>query len=315
MSGLQNDFSVKFRGVRGSHPTPSREFLNYGGNTACIEVNVGGHLIILDAGTGIISLGEELLRKHIATADELFSRTPVKATILLSHIHQDHIQGLTFFKPTNILTSKLNVFGFSDYEESLEENLAELLYGKSFPLNLYDITSDIDIVNISDSDVLLFKDKNSDPIIKRITSLDDLMPKDDEVIISCLKSNSHPQNGVMIYKIAYKGKSVVYATDKESFVGADKRLGIFARNTDLLIHDSQYTSEDYLSPVNSKQGFGHSTFEMAIECAKLSQARQLAFFHFDSSYDDEKLYNIEQYYKNQFENCFMAKEGNEIVLL
>ncbi len=315
MSDIQHGFSVKFRGVRGSHPTPNARFLKYGGNTSCVEVNVGGHLIILDAGTGIISLGDELIRNHIASADELFARKQIKATILLSHIHQDHIHGLTFFKPSNVLTTKLNVFGFSDYEESLEENLSELLYGKSFPLNLYDITSDIDIINISDSDVILFKDPYSDPVIKRIDSQDDLYPKDEEVLISCLKSNSHPQNGVMIYKIAYKDKSIVYASDKESFVGGDKRLGIFARNTNLLIHDSQYTSEDYLSPVSAKQGFGHSTFEMAIENAKLSQAHKLAFFHLDTSYDDEKLSNIEKYYQQQYSNCFISKEGDEIRLL
>ena len=315
MSELQREFTVKFRGVRGSHPTPYANFLEYGGNTACVEVNVGGHLIILDAGTGIISLGNELMRNHIASADDIFDRTPIDATILLSHIHQDHIQGLTFFRPSNVLTTKLNIFGFSDYEESLEENLAELLYGKSFPLNLYDITSDVDIINISDTDVIVFGGKSNQPIIKRVSSYDDLVPKGDEVIISCLKSNSHPQNGVMLYKIAYKDKSMVYATDKECFVGADKRLGLFARNTDLLIHDSQYTSEDYLSPVSTKQGFGHSTFEMAIESARLAQAKQLAFFHLDPSYDDEKLSNIEEHYKQQLENCFVAKEGKEIILL
>ncbi|MDD3237360.1 MAG: MBL fold metallo-hydrolase [Candidatus Gastranaerophilales bacterium] len=311
----KDKFSVKFRGTRGSHPTPDKRFLEYGGNTACVEVNVGGHLIILDAGTGIISVGDELIKNHIASADALFERTPINATILLSHIHQDHIQGLTFFKPSNILTTKLNVFGYSDYDESLEQNLSDLLYGKSFPLSLYDITSDLDIVNITEAEVIVFKKGVDEPILKRIMSIDDLTPRGDEVVISCLKSSSHPQNGVMMYKIAYKDKSIVYATDKECYVGADKKLGLFSRNTDLLIHDSQYTSEDYLSPSNSKQGFGHSTFEMAIESAKLSQAKKLAFFHFDPSYDDEKLKDIETHYKKQFENCFMAKEGEEINIL
>ena len=314
MSEKQGQFVVKFRGTRGSHPTPYKNFLEYGGNTSCVEVNVGGHLIILDAGTGIISLGNELMKDHIASADDLFERTPINATILLSHIHQDHIQGLTFFTPANVLTSKIDVFGYSDYEESLEENLSELLYGKSFPLSLYDIKSDIDIINISDSDVIVFTECCSIPTLKRVNSIDDLIPKGEEVIVSCMKSSSHPQKGVMIYKIAYKDKTLVYATDKECFVGADKRLGLFARNADLLIHDSQYTSEDYLSPVSSKQGFGHSTFEMAIECAKLAQAKRLAFFHFDPSYDDEKLSNIEKHYQNQYSKCFMAKENEEISL-
>jgi ribonuclease BN (tRNA processing enzyme) len=130
-----------------------------------------------------------------------------------------------------------------------------------------------------------------------------------------MKSMAHGTQGVMLYKIAYKDKSLVYATDKESYIGADKRLALFARNTDLLIHDSQYTGEDYLSPIAPKQGFGHSTFEMAIETANAAQAKQLVFFHFDPCYDDEKLKNIENYYKSQYKNCLMAYEGCEIVLL
>lgn len=315
MQDFEKKFSVKFRGVRGSHPTPSKEFLEYGGNTSCVEVNVGGHLIIIDAGTGIISLGNDLMRDHIASADDVFSRKPISATILLSHIHQDHIQGLTFFKPSNVLTSKINIFGHSDFEDSLEQNLSDLLYGKSFPLSLYDITSDIDIINITDSEVIVFKDGVAEPCLKRIDSAADLLPQEEEVIVSCLRSSAHPQNGVMIYKISYKDKSMVFATDKECFVGSDKKLALFARNTDLLIHDSQFTGEDYLSPIHPKQGFGHSTFEMAIDSAKLAQAKQLAFFHFDPSYDDEKLSNIEKHYKQQFENCFMAKEYQEINLL
>lgn len=315
MVNSKDSFVVKFRGVRGSHPTPDKRYLGFGGNTACVEVNVGGHLIILDAGTGIIAVGDELIKEHIASADNLFERTPINATILLSHIHQDHIQGLTFFKPANVLTSKINIFGYSDYDESLEENLSELLYGKSFPLSLYDITSDLDIINITEAEVIVFQKDCEQPFLKRVTSLEDLVPKGEEVIVSCMKSSSHPQNGVMVYKIAYKDKSVVYATDKECYVGADKRLGLFSRNADLLIHDSQYTSEDYLSPVSSKQGFGHSTFEMAVESAKLAQAKKLAFYHFDPAYDDVKLENIERHYKHQFENCFMAKEGQEISLL
>lgn len=310
-----NNFIVKFRGIRGSYPTPTKGFLDIGGNTSCVEVNVGGHLIILDAGTGIISLGNELVKKHIASSDDFFTRTPINATVLLSHIHSDHIQGFNFFKPLNILTSKIRVFGASDYDESLEENLQKLLYGKSFPITLNDIAADLEITNITEGDVLIFSQNNPIPLRKRVISADDITPMGEEVIVSCMKSLAHGPDGVMLYKIAYKDKSLVYATDKESYIGADKKLAFFARNTDLLIHDSQYTGEDYLSPIAPKQGFGHSTFEMAIETAKAAQVKKLAFYHFDPSYDDEKLKNIENYYKGQFEGCFMAYEGFEINLI
>ena len=315
MNNSIGNFSVKFRGIRGSYPTPAKGFLEIGGNTSCVEVNVGGHLIILDAGTGIISLGNELMKKHIASSDEFFERTPINATVLLSHIHADHIQGFNFFKPLSILTSNIKVYGFSDYEESLENNLHHLLYGKSFPICLNDIAADLEISNISEGEVLIFDQNSPAPLRKRVISADDIVPIGEEVIVSCMKSLAHGTEGVMIYKIAYRDKTLVYATDKESYIGADKRLAFFARNADLLIHDSQYTGEDYLSPIAPKQGFGHSTFEMAIETAKAAQVKKLAFFHFDPSYDDEKLKNIEKYYKSQFEGCFMAYEGYETELL
>lgn len=91
-----SDFKVKFRGVRGSFPVANKNFLQYGGNTSCVEVNVGGHLIILDAGTGIVNVGDELLEKYIASGVTPDKREPMKAVVLVSHIHQDHLLGLTF---------------------------------------------------------------------------------------------------------------------------------------------------------------------------------------------------------------------------
>ena len=119
----------------------------------------------------------------------------------------------------------------------------------------------------------------------------------------------------MAYKIAYKNKSVVYATDREGYIGGDKKLARFARNCDLLIHDAQYTSEDYSSTSAPKQGFGHSTFDMALDSKNQAHANQLAFFHLDPSYSDEKIAEIERYYKSQESNCFVAKEGLEIEII
>lgn len=104
------EFKVKFRGIRGSYPTPKSTHLKYGGNTACVEVNVRNRLIILDAGTGIIELGENLTREHILSGNTIDERKPICATIILSHIHQDHIQGLPFFHPH---LSKQQILKFS----------------------------------------------------------------------------------------------------------------------------------------------------------------------------------------------------------
>ena len=310
----KSDFKVKFWGVRGSYPVSNKNFLKYGGNTSCVEVNVASHRIIIDCGTGIIPLGDKIFQEHISSADNIYDRTPMNITLLLSHIHQDHIQGLNFFKPINVSTTKFSLFGYSGFDSTLDETLSELIYGKSFPINLYDITADYSITDITESEVIILNPQNNTPIIKKISNAEDTIPKDNEVMISFMKSNSHPNFGVMCFKIAYKNKSVVYASDTECYSGGSKKLELFAKNTDLLIHDSQYTTEDYLSTVFPKQGFGHSTFDMAYNAAQSAQAKKLAFFHFDPSYNDEKLTNIEDFFKNKNKDYFFAKEGLEVCI-
>ena len=308
----KDEFKVKFRGVRGSYPVANKDYLKYGGNTSCVEIYVGGHLIILDAGTGLIELGNELMREHIASGTSLYERKPIEATLLLSHIHQDHIQGFTFFRPSHVVTTKMNVFGATDYNENLADELAQLLFTKSFPLDLGDVAANLNIHDVNEADVIIL---NKDEIkIKRAENVDDLTPKNNEVIISYYKSYAHPQDGVIIYKIAYKDKALVYATDKESYTGGDKKLSLFARNCDLLIHDAQYTTEDYLSPYTPKQGYGHSTFDMAIEAQKQSGAKRLIFTHFDPGYNDEKLDSIASYCHNISDTADLAHEGLEITL-
>ena len=291
---MNEEFKVKFRGVRGSYPCANKKFMQYGGNTSCVEVRVGGHLIILDAGTGLIELGSELLKDHIMSGSHLKERKPIEATMLLSHIHQDHIIGFTFFAPNHIPTTKLNVFGTSNYNEDLADELAQLLFTKTFPIDLGDIAANLNICDIDETECIILR-HGRDPIIKRVSEDEvEILPED--VIITSYKSYAHPQEGVVIYKIEYKGKSLVYATDKETYFGGDKKLANFARGCDLLIHDTQYTTEDYLNPHAPKQGFGHSTFDMALECQDYCHAKKVIFFHFDPSYDDDKLNSFAKYY-------------------
>ena len=264
----KDGIKVKFWGVRGSYPSVNKDFLKYGGNTSCVEVNAGNNKIILDAGTGIIPLGNTIYQEYISSADNIFDRSPIKLTLLLSHIHQDHIQGLNFFKPINVPSCKLSILGYSGIDKSLDKNLSELIFGKSFPINLIDINADISIHDVSETDVICVNSNSDKPVIKKITEFQDFHTKKDEVIITTLKLNSHPNYGVMCYKITYKNKSVVYATDNECYAGGSKKLELFAKDTDLLIHDSQYTQEDYLSAISPKQGFGHSTFDMAFNMRK-----------------------------------------------
>ncbi len=312
MENMNDEFRIKFRGVRGSYPIANKDYLKYGGNTSCVEVNVGGQLIIIDAGTGLINLGNELMTDYIASGTNLYDRQPIRAVLLLSHIHQDHIQGFTFFRPSHIPTTKLNIFGSTDYNETLADELAQLLFTKSFPLDLGDIAANLSMHDISETEYIVLRGEEIQ--VKRIENFEEIIPKDDEVIISCYKSYAHPQDGVMVYKVAYKDKSMVYASDKESYIGGDKRLAMFARNCDLLIHDSQYITEDYLNAYYPKQGYGHSTFDMALDCKKQANAKQLAFYHFDPSYNDEKLDSIASHYQKITDKACLAYEGLEIVL-
>lgn len=309
-----SEFSVKFRGVRGSYPIADKDFLQYGGNTACVEVNVNGHLIILDAGTGLIDLGNELLEKYISSGVSACDRTPTQATVLISHIHQDHIHGFTFFRPLHIPSTTVNVFGNVNYNETLADELANLLFGKSFPLDLGDIAGNLNIKDISETEGIIIR-HGCTPIIKRIENENDAVPENDDVLITCYRSYAHPQEGVLVYKIAYKDKVLVYATDKESYLGGDKKLTNFARGCNLLIHDAQYTTEDYMHSFSPKQGYGHSTFDMALECQKQTGAEKLVFFHYDPSYDDSKLNTIKEHYKDASDKAVLAYEGLEIDLL
>ena len=308
-----SEFKIKFRGVRGSYPVADKDFLKYGGNTACVEVRVGGHLIILDAGTGLISLGNELMQEYIESGTTITDRTPVKCSILLSHIHLDHIQGFPFFRPLHLASTQMTLLGGVNYNETLEQELAKLLFTKSFPLDLGDIAADLSIVDLNETNYIIFKNGEDKPKVVRVNDLKEGDYNEDDVVITCYKSYAHPQNGVFIYKISYKGKSLVYASDKESYPGGDKKLVKFAKGCDLIIHDAQYSTEDYLSIYVPKQGFGHSTFEMAVDCKRQVEAEKTVFFHYDPNYNDDKLDLLAEEYSE--ETSIMSYEGLEISLL
>ena len=307
------EFKIRFRGVRGSYPVAEKDFLEYGGNTSCVEVQVNGHTVILDAGTGLINVGNDLLGKYISSGLNSNDREPINATVLISHIHQDHLQGFTFFRPLHIPSSIINVFGNVNYNENLSDELAQLLFGKSFPLDLGDVAGNLNIRDLNETEGIILR-KGQAPIVKRIENENDAKIDEGDVLITCYRSYAHPQEGVLVYKITYKDKVLVYATDKETYDGGDKKLINFAKNCNLLIHDAQYTTEDYIDSFVPKQGYGHSTFEMALDAKKQANAEKLVFFHLDPSYNDEKLNSIKEHYK-AFEDVIIANEGLEIDLL
>lgn len=303
-----SDFFVKFRGTRGSYPSAKINYLKFGGNTACVEVRCGKQLILLDAGTGIIDVGIDEIQNSIISED----KKPHQATIILSHIHQDHIQGLQFYRPLFMPSSIINLFGLNSNEENLKDTLKTILFDKVFPLAIDEIRSNFHVNNFSQNDIIVISQngeiKTFDTLVKNINL------KSDDIKISAYKTLAHPKNGCLCIKVEYKGKSLVYATDKESYIGADKKFIQFAHSCDCLIHDAQYTYQDYINPIQPKQGFGHSTFEMAIETAQLAKAKKLFFFHYDPDYDDNKLSMLEDEFSKNNESVLFAKENFEMYL-
>lgn len=309
-----SEFKIKFRGVRGSYPITSSNVMKYGGNTACVEININGSLIILDAGTGIISLGDELMKEFIKSGTDNSNRKQMTATLLLSHFHYDHIQGLSFFKPNYVKSTDINIFGPQSLGNNVKEILDKSMIAPYAPVAFNEMSASFCTNDVHENDAIILHKKYGAPIIVKAN---DFNPEDypsDIICIRALRSYAHPKDGVLVYRIEYKNKSLVYATDKECYVGGDSRLVNFARNADILIHDAQYTDDDYLSPISPKQGFGHSTPDMAIEIAKISNIKQLILFHIDPSYNDNLVTKTEEAAQKKFPNLMYAYEGLEIDL-
>ncbi|KAA3648812.1 MAG: MBL fold metallo-hydrolase [Chloroflexi bacterium] len=305
---MGKEFSVKFWGVRGSHPVSSANQLRYGGNTSSIEFRVNGHIILIDAGTGIINLGKNLISSSIQ------ANQPLNVTLLLSHLHHDHLQGFPFFSPAFILANRISIFGPDIYSRPVKDVISSVMQPPKFPLRLSDLAAKIDIAELSAHQEILVNGKSA--VQMADSNLSSHAIEQDEIRISAMHSYAHP-GGSFFYRIDYGGKSIVYANDTEGYVGGDRRLIHFAEGADLLIHDAQYTQAHYLGlgkHVRSTQGFGHSTSEMACEVAREARVRQLALVHFDPGYDDDTVMQMSLSAREVFPQAFAAYEGLEIDL-
>ncbi len=291
---------VKFWGVRGSIATPGHATKRYGGNTACTELTLDdGNLIILDAGTGIRSLGEDLIKRGKS----------ISAYILITHPHWDHIQGFPFFRPAFIQGNVLRIAGPEAKDLKLREWVAGQMDKVYFPVKLSELEATIDFVPLSENSFRAF-----DATVESIFV-------------------NHP-GYTLGYRISQGGKAIVYISDNEPFsresrhlftngVGEtiklyenqigdpNNRIVNFAKGADVLIHDSTYTPELYKAHI----GWGHSDYLFALKVAASAGVRKLCLFHYDPSLDDEKLDEIVDGCKNEmrkmgysFELC-AAKEG------
>jgi phosphoribosyl 1,2-cyclic phosphodiesterase len=303
---MSETMRVTFWGVRGSFPVPGPDTVRFGGNTPCVEVQANGHTIILDAGTGIVRLGNDLLRRAKEKSE------PVRATLLFSHMHHDHTQGFPFFTPAYVGSSVLNIFGPRVFERDLEETLAHSMLPPSFPVALQEMNSLKFVRNMTETDVILLG-KTEDAVTVRNFYHEQVEDDPELVRIKALRSYAHPE-GVLIYRIEWRGKSVIYATDTEGYVNTDQRLASFAKGADLLIHDAQYSEAHYLGQdgVAATQGWGHSTPQMACAVAKTAGVKRLVLFHHEPRYSDDMITGLEAQAKTIFPEAQAAFEGLSI---
>jgi phosphoribosyl 1,2-cyclic phosphodiesterase len=301
----KEQFVVRFWGTRGSYPVPGPSTVRYGGNTTCVEVQVGNQVIIIDAGTGIINLGHEMMHRAHEHGNK-----PIVATILLTHMHHDHTQGFPYFIPAYVGTSTLHILGPRTFDQEIEEILNHAVLPPSFPVSLHEMPSIKVIRSLLGSEMVLIDQEHGGVNIHNIYH-DYVEHAPEMIAIKIHKSYAHPKSGTYIYRIDWKGKSVVFASDTEGYVDTDRRLVNFANDADLIIHDAQYTEEEYAL---KKQGWGHSTPQMACDVARLANAKRLVLFHHEPLYNDEKIAEIERQAQELYPNTIAAYEGLEIAL-
>lgn len=269
---------LKFWGVRGSIPTPGKHTVRYGGNTPCLELRLDDDkLIILDAGTGIRNFGDDLINNGES----------VKAYLLITHPHWDHIQGFPFFKPAFISGNELTIIGTERPEKSLSEIISEQMNRIYFPVQLRELKAKINFIPIrEEGEMNIFEAK-----------------------VRTLYVN-HP-GFTVAYRLEYNGKVLIYVSDNEPYDRAaaaslsnfeqfvkekynshtgdpNQRVFDFCNGADVLIHDATYTPEEYIDRV----GWGHSHYLFTLRVAAEANVKRLYLFHHDQNHSDEKVDDI-----------------------
>lgn len=273
-------FEVKFWGVRGSIACPSPNHMAFGGNTSCIEVACGDTRIVLDAGTGIRSLGHRFTREDVT-----------RATILLSHTHWDHINGFPFFSPAFRPGSEMRIMaGHLSDAGGVQDILAGQMANPTFPVPLEAMRSTMTFTD--------FRAGDEFPL-----------PDDRRVKVRTAALN-HP-NGATAYRIGYGGKALCYVTDTEHVIGKpDRNILALIEGADLVIYDSTYTDDEF----PKKIGWGHSTWQEGVRLCRAANVKQLAIFHHDPDHEDPFMEEVEKKARETWSNAFVARENMSLSL-
>ena len=239
-------------GARGSIPVSGKEYVQYGGDTTCIEVrSKDDDVIIIDAGTGMRKLGNKLLAANKRTCSVLFT-----------HAHWDHLMGFPFFKPIYMKGTKISMYGCPYAQESVKEILSKAMVAPYFPVDFSQLQAEISTHGVCEETF-------------------DIGP----IHIEPIQLN-HPNQG-MGYKLTEDGKSFVFLTDNELSLkhtgGAEYKDYVrFAAGADLLIHDSEYTEAQYAFT----KGWGHSIYTDALRLAMDAKVNQFGLFHHNQERSD-----------------------------
>ncbi|ACK66280.1 beta-lactamase domain protein [Rippkaea orientalis PCC 8801] len=276
MASLGDRFYIKFWGVRGSIPCPGTETVRYGGNTSCVEMQVGKERLIFDGGTGLRVLGESML-----------SESPVTAHLFFTHSHWDHIQGFPFFSPAFVPNNTFYIYGLpAPNGATIQQRLHDQMLHPNFPVPLQIMQGDLQFYNLEAGEIVNIG----------------------EVTVETGRLN-HPGEALG-YRVSFGGRSAVYVTDTEHFPDRlDENVLKLARQADVLIIDATYTDEEYYNPESSKVGWGHSTWQEGVKIAQAADVKQLVLFHHDPSHNDTYLDQIKQEAIAVFPNTLLAREG------
>lgn len=268
------DISVRFWGVRGGVPCPGSDTVRYGGNTACVEVRCGNHLIIFDAGTGLRGLGNALAG----------SEAGVMADIFLSHCHIDHIAGLPFFAPGHMPGSHIRLWAGNLMPARRLEDVARVLMSDPFfPSGTAVFKATLECRDFDSGDVL--------------------QPHPDLTLRTA--PLRHP-GGATGYRVEHGDRAIAYVTDTEHQPGQfDTHVLDLARGADLLIYDCNYTDEEFAT----RAGWGHSTWQEGVRIAEAARASQLAIFHHDPDHDDRFLDGVKAQAAARHSGALVAAEG------
>ncbi len=280
---------LKFYGVRGSIASPGVDTVRYGGNTSCVFVELNdGSLVILDAGTGIRQLGDDLLLRK----DFSGSKKP-DIHILFSHYHWDHIQGFPFFKPAYRHQQKIFLLAAHLKEEDARSVLDQMI-DPHFPVPGDQLHANIDVLKMNKKGQVHIGD----------------------ALINTLALN-HPGGGTA-YRINASQGSIAYVTDNELEPPSTPRTTLkqwqtFLHKVDYLIHDAMYLDEEKAEHL----GWGHSILSQTLALAKDAEVKNLLLFHHAPERSDDELDKLEKqsqdWMKQQGSSCrvLMAKEGDE----